>query len=164
MATTVPIMIDLRNPRLTSLAGNAFPGVLGLTDWDAGIWEFVKNVDGKVYGVVYIPNNVNATPNAKIILILGANATSGVTRMNIGTNPPADGESYNPSSLTDETAVDITVPGTARLLKHQSFTLTNAPAAKDLLIVEVFHNGAHVNDTLAVNTELLAAILEIDVD
>lgn len=161
---TIRIPIDLRNPRVSSLAGNSFFTVTGLTAWDAGHWEFVKDVDGKIYGVVSIPNNLNATPNAKIILTIAANATSGVTRLSVATNPPADGESLDPASLTGETAQDITVPATARLRKDVTFTLTNAPAPNDLLIVEIYHEGAHVNDTLAVNTELYNTVLECVVD
>jgi hypothetical protein len=163
MATTVYLPIDLRNPRVSSLAGNSYFTVTGLTDYDAGHWEFVKDVEGKIYGFVRVPNNVDATPAASIVLEIGANATTGVTRMQVGTNPPADGESFNPASLTDETAVDITVPATAYLRKQQAFSLTNAPAADDILIVEIFHDGDHANDTLAVNTLLFDAALKIDI-
>jgi hypothetical protein len=160
---TIRVPIDLRNPRVSTLAGNSFFTVVGLTDWDGGHWEFLKDVEGKIYGVVPVPKNLHGTPNAKIVLTLAANATSGVTRMQVGTFPPADAESLNPGALTDETAQDITVPGTARLRKDVSFTLTNAPVADDLLIVEIFHDGDHANDTLAVNTELWLAQLEVDV-
>lgn len=159
--STVRIPIDIRNPRASSLAGNSFFNVSGLTDYDAGMWEFVKDVDGKLYGFVTVPHSINASPAAKIVMSIAANATSGVTRLQVGTNPPADGESYNPASLTDETAQDITVPGTAYLRKDVTFALTNQPSADDVLIVELFHNGAHANDTLNANTLLFYAWLEI---
>jgi hypothetical protein len=44
-----------------------------------------------------------------------------------------------------------------------SFTITETLAAEDFLIVELYHEGAHANDTLAVNTLLFDAFLEIDV-
>jgi hypothetical protein len=160
---TIRVPVEFRNPRVSSLGGNCFWTVAGLTDWDAGHWEFVKDVEGKLYGVVAVPANLHGTPNAKIILLLAANATTGVTRMQVGTKDVAGGESLNPASLVDETAQDVTVPATARLREDVTFTLTNAPAANDLLLVEVFHDGDHANDTLAVNTELYAALLEVDV-
>jgi hypothetical protein len=160
---TVKIPIDLRNPRVSSLAGNSFFTVKGLTAWDAGCWEFVKDVDGKVYGIVTIPKTIAVTPNAKIVLLIAANATTGVTRLSVASKDIADAESINPASLTAETAQDITVPTTARLRKDVTFTMTDTPVADDIKIVEIFHEGAHANDTLAVNTELLAAYLEINV-
>lgn len=167
MPTTVRIPIDLRNPRVSSLAGNSFWTVTGLTAWDAGHWEFLKDVDGKIYGIAPIPKNLAGTPNGKIVLVIGANATTGVTRLSVATKAVADTESLNPSSLTGETAQDVTVPGTARLRKDVMFpssgSLAEILAVDDLLIVEVFHEGLHANDTLAVNTELYAALLQIDV-
>jgi hypothetical protein len=159
---TIRVPIQLNTPQVSANAGNAFWTVLGQTDWDFGHWEFVKDVKGKVYGTVTVPKNLAGTPAAKIKLVIAANATTGVTRLNVGTKDVADGESLNPT-LTDETAQDITVPATAYLRKDVSFTLTNAPAADDILIVEVFHEGDHANDTLAVNTLLLGAYLECDV-
>lgn len=148
--------VTLVNPRSTSLAGNAFFTVLGLTDWDAGHWEFVKDVDGKIYGNVLVPTNVTA---ATLRLVIAANATSGVTRLNVGYAAIANNESLNPSALTDSTAQDITVPGTAYLRKDVTFSLTGLAGA-DLVVVELFHEGSHANDTLAVNTLLFGAWLE----
>lgn len=135
---------------------------MGLTAWDAGHWEFVKDVVGDVFGIVAVPHSINATPNAKIVLELAANATSGVTTMGVASKNVADGGSLNPASLTAETDVDVTVPATAYLRKEVSFTLTNAPAADDILIVRVRHNGTATNDTLAVNTLLISAYLQVD--
>lgn len=165
-AVTVRVPIDLRNPRVTTLAGNSFFTVEGLTAWDAGRWEFVKDVEGRIYGVVAVPKDVKATANAKIILAIGANATSGVTRLQVSTKAIADAESMNPSSLTAETAQDITVPGTARLRKDVTFpssgSLGETVAADDLLLVEITHLGAHANDTLNAATEFYSAFLQID--
>lgn len=165
MATSV-IPIDFRNPRITSLGGNCFWTVLGLTDHDLGLWEFVKDVDGKLYGTVKVPAAIAGSPNAKIKIVVIANATSGVTRLNVANKCVADdAESLNPASLVDDTAQDITVPGTAYLGKKVTFTagdLSNIAAA-DIILVEVFHEGAHANDTLAVSTLLVEGWLEVDV-
>ena len=165
MAATKLIPIDLRNPRLTTLAGNAWFNPKALTNVDLGLWEFLKDVDGKIYGVVTAPESLAASPAAQIVLVIGANATSGVTRMSVATKCIAnDAESYN-ATLTAHTSQDVTVPGTARLTKKLSFTggdLGNI-AANDIVLVEVFHEGNHANDTLAVNTELVEAYLQVDV-
>ena len=167
LAGSVRLPIDLRNPRVTTLAGNSFFTVTGLTAGDFGYWQFVKDVEGRLYGVVAIPKNVAGTPSAKVVLVTSANATTGVTRLQVSTKAIADGESLNPASLTAETAQDITVPSTARLRKDVTFpstgSLTEMVAADELLLVEIAHLGAHVNDSLSVNTELWAAFLQVDV-
>ncbi len=162
MATTIYIPVNLTNPRVSSLAGNSFFNVKALTNYDAGVWEFVKDVDGKIYGLVRIPSNVSGTPNAALVMVCGWNATTGVARLSVKSAPPANGETLN-ATFTSETAQDITVPGTAYFRDDVTFTLTNAPSASDLLLVELFHEGAHGNDTVAVNTLLWAAYLQIDV-
>lgn len=164
---TVRIPVQMLNPRVTSLAGNAFWTVAGLTTWDAGRWEFILDVEGRVYGLVAVPKNVAATPNSKLVLDIAANATTGVTRLTVATKAVADTESLNPTSLTAETAQDVTVPATAYLRKTVVFpatgNLAEAVAADDLLLVEITHNGNHANDTLAVNTLLMAAFLQVDI-
>lgn len=159
---TVRVPALLTNPQVASNAGNAFFSVLALSNYDAGHWEFVKDVDGKVFGYIGVPPNLAGTPNASLILVTAYNATSGVSRWSVSTKDPADGETVN-VSFTAETAQDITVPGTAYLRKDVTFTLTNPPAANDLLVVQVFHEGAHANDTVAVNSLLFAAFLQCDV-
>lgn len=156
------VPINLHTPGMTSNAGNAFWTAASLTVWDAGHWEFVKDVVGDVFGIVALPHVINATPNAKIILQLAANATSGVTTMGVATKAVADGESLNPGSLTAESDTDVTVPGTAYLRKEVQVTLTETVAADDILIVRIRHNGTAGNDNLAVNTLLLAAYLQVD--
>lgn len=151
--------LQLTTPRVTSLSGNSFWSTIALTDWDAGHWEFVKDVDGKLYGQVIVPPSY--VSGGVIRLAIAANATSGVTRLGVGTKAVADTESLNPGALTDETKQDITVPGTAYLRKDVTFTLTETLAASDLLVVEIFHEGSHGNDTLAVNTLLMGAWLTL---
>jgi len=166
MVATIQIPIDLRDPRVTTLAGNAGWTVVGLTAHDVGVWQFVKDVEGKVYGVVRLPVNIAGTPNAKIKLVIMANATSGVTSLDIGhkavqTKAPA--ESLNPASLTYIGVQHITVPATAYNALEVSFTVSESLATEDELLVEIFHDGDHASDTLAVNTLLFDALLEIDI-
>ena len=159
--TTAKIPIDFRNPRFTTLAGNSFWNVIALTNVDLGVWDLLKDVQGKIYGVVQVPKAINATPAAKIVLSIGANATSGVTSLIVSSKNLADGATYN-VTLTNETQQDITVPGTAYFRKDVTFTLTNAPVAGDELIVVASHEGQHANDTLAVDTLIFDAWLEVD--
>lgn len=165
MATTVRIPIDLRAPGVTVNAGNAFWTVVGLTAHDMGRWEFLKDVDGSVFGIAHVPTNIAAVPNAKIVLILAAaNALGEITSMDVKTVAVAkDAESINPASLVSVGVVDITMPSTINLTKEQSYTIVAVPVADDLMIVEVFHDGNTANDTLAVNTILVEAYLQIDV-
>jgi hypothetical protein len=166
MPTTIQIPIDLAVPKASALAGNSYWLPVALTAADKGFWHFLKDVQGKVWGKVRIPVNMAATPNAKIKLVICANATSGVTRIDVlhkAIQTKAPGESLNPASLVSIGAQDITVPATAYDAKEISFTVSEALAAEDELDVEIFHVGDHANDTLAVTTLLYDAFLEIDV-
>lgn len=161
--STIRIPLDFRNPRVSSLAGNAFFTVKALTSWDAGIVEFVKDVNGKYYGFVHVPSNLAATPNPAIILSIAANTTSGVTRLNCGYAAVTNTGSFNPGSLTSDTAQDVTVPGTLRQRKDVTFTGLPTLTVDNKLIVELFHNGTNGNDTLGENTELYDAVLRVDI-
>lgn len=156
-AETRYLSVGLANPD-----ANALWTVSSLTAWDAARWEFIKDVIGSVYGIVRVPKELAGTPNAAIVLEISANATSGVTSLQVLSTNVADGGSMNPGSLTAETTQDITVPGTAYLRKQVTFALTNQPAGDDLLIVQVKHRGTDGNDTLAVNTIMWSAALKID--
>lgn len=156
------VPVSLHTPASATSAGNSFWSVLAMTDYDLGHWEFVKDVGGKIFGHVLIPEGLAAT-GGSLVLHIAANATTGVTRLSVSTKAVADAESMQPSSLTTETSQDITVPGTAYLRKDVTFALTEALAEGGLLIVEVYHEGAHANDTLAQNTLLLGATLHVTV-
>jgi len=166
MSTTIRIPIDLRNPQVSSNAGNAFWTVVALTARDAGHWAFLKDVLGNADGVVTIPKNVSVTPNAKIVAAIAANATSGVASLRVETAKAADAATLNPASLAAETTQDITVPATARLRRDVTFpasgSLATTVVADDILMVRFAHRGADANDTLAVNTELHGLWLQID--
>lgn len=158
------IPLEIRSPQTASNPGNSFFNIQALTNQDFGLWEFVKDVEGAIFAVVNVPPEAS-TPNAKIILIIAANATSGVTVLNLGTKCVADDNESINVSFTNDTAQNITVPGTAYLTKKVTFTagdLTNA-APNDLIFVKIAHNGTDGNDTLAVDTLLVDAFLEVDV-
>lgn len=159
MATTIRIPIDLRNPAASTNPGNTFWTVTGLTAWDAGHWEFVKSTAGKIYGVVTIPKNVAATPNASIILSIAANVAAGTTVIDVNTTTVATTANFNPASLTLLFSQTTPVPGTARQRKDLS-TSTQTVTADDILIVEIAQSSAANQNA---NLELYEAWLQIDV-
>lgn len=131
-------------------AGNAFWTVAGLSQWEAGHYEFVKDVSGRLHGLFKAGGSLT-----NVVLSLGANATSGITRMHVHVTPVGDGESLNPGATALTVTQDVTVPGTARQRKDVTFNVSAAGvAAGDLVILQIRHEGTHANDTLAVNTEL----------
>lgn len=121
--------------------------------------SLIKDVAGEIHGLLRVPENYVGTP--KVEAIIAANATSGVTRLTCGAVAIAnDAASLDPSAFTDETAQDITVPGTAYTDKLVTFPTSGSLsaasiAAGKLLAVRLQHNGTHANDTLAVNTLVL---------
>jgi len=153
-------------PRTSTLAGNSFWTATALTAWDAGHWEFVKDVDGKIYCTTSIPSTIAGTPAAAIVVSIAANDTNGtVSRMVVSSMEVKNVDAtytYNQAAFTAETAQDVTMPTTAYVGKNVTFTLTTPPTALSVLIVEIYHNGAHANDTLAQNTLLFKAWLKID--
>lgn len=129
---------------------NTYPDRIDFTPNIQDIPTMVKDVDGSIYGRIRIPENYVGTP--KIELSILANATTGVTRLTIGTGVVAfDAENWD-VAITDETAQDITIPATAYVDKLVTFTLATTPAAGKWLMVRLTHSGIHANDTLAVNT------------
>lgn len=157
----VKIPVQLKNPQSSANAGNSWYTAAALTAYDAGYWEFKKDVVGKVFGQVMVPPTYSS--GGALLLELAANATSGATTMSVASKCVADGASLNPSSFTDETDIDTTVPGTAYFRKEVSFTLTETLTASGLLLVEIQHVGTAANDTLAVNTLLFGAWLSVTV-
>lgn len=163
---TIRVPIDLRNPRVTSLAGNAFFTVEGLTAWDAGRWEMVDALESRIYGVVAVPKNLAGTPAGKIILSCATTATAEQYRLEVKVKAVADAESLNPASLTDIETIDVTAAGTARLRKDTTFpasgSMSETLTADDLLIVEIIRHGEHANDDIVAPLYLYAAFLQID--
>lgn len=151
---TVQIPIPLFVP---DSSGNGYPVLYDASPHRYLVPAFLKDVAGYWYGHVRVPQDYSSTP--KVILSIGANATSGVSRLAVSSYTAADTESYD-GSYTTETAQDITVPATAYLRKDVTFDITSGPAAGDDLIVRIDHEGAHANDTLAVDTILFSAVFQ----
>lgn len=153
---TVQIPIALRVP---DSSGNGYPLLYDASPNRHLVTAFLQDVAGYWYGHVRVPQDYSSTPVIK--LSIGANATSGVSRLAVSTYTVADAESYD-GTYTTETAQDITVPATAYLRKDVTFSLTTSGglAAGDDLMVRCDHEGAHANDTLAVPTILFTAVFQ----
>lgn len=143
---------------LNPLDSNSFWTVTAQTAGAFGHWEFLKDVAGFVYGQVLVPAGVT---DATVRIATAANATTGVTRLQLYAQAWADTETMftswnigNPVS-----AQDIAVPGTALKRKDVTWSLSGL-AGSELLLVSLNHDGAHANDTLAVNTLMYGAWLE----
>jgi len=146
--------IDLET---TDSSGNAYAALLSTANIRRLVAGFTKDVDGSWYGSVRVPQDYSSS--GQIVLRILANATSGVTRLNVHTNAKTDAEGFD-AAYTSETAQDITVPATAYMAKDVTFTLTPTISAGDTIQIRVQHDGAHANDTLAVDTLLESLVFK----
>jgi len=132
-------------------SGNGYPALTtsnGFSNVRRIVPAFTKDVVGSWEGTVEIPADYSS--GGAIICSYVCNATTGVYTNQISTAVVADGVTED-TAYTAETAVDTTVPGTAKLRKDVSTTLTTTPVAGSTLNVKVAHNGTAGNDTLAVD-------------
>lgn len=145
-------------------SGNGYPS-LSLTASPGGgfsnvrriIPTFTHGVDGTWEGSIRVPHNYAS--GAKLILSFVVNATSGAVRSLVSTAVVAAGVTED-TAYTAETAVNTTVPGTARFRFDVSFTLTTTPVAGSTLNVKVTRNGANGADTCTVDALLWELIFE----
>jgi hypothetical protein len=82
--------------------------------------------------------------------------------MQVYANAVANTEAFGGGSWSNGnplTAQDVTVPGTALVRKDVTFSVSGLVGG-DVLVLAIAHDGAHANDTLAVNTLLYGAWLE----
>lgn len=159
---TIYIPIDIRNPQVSLNTGNSFFNVINLANvGDLGIWDFVKAVQGNLFGVCRLPPSINATPNAKIILTFMANAVIGNAVIQVGSKNINTSTSFN-TALTLESPQTITVPVTAYERFDVTFSLTNPPNANDEMIIEILHNGTSGSETLATDLLLVDAVMAVD--
>jgi hypothetical protein len=147
-------------PRTQTLAGNSFWSVVALTNWDAGEWQFLPAVDGKLYCTAQVPRSISGTPAAVVLLeTASANtASSKAVRWIVSSKNVPNGSTLD-LSFTAETAQNITQSTTAYTRTDVTFTLTNQPAASDLLVIEVFRQGSNGGDTLTTLNALVFKVL-----
>ena len=151
---TVQIPVPLYVPDAT---GNGYPSLYDANPHRFLVPTFLKDVAGYWYGHLRVPQDYSSTPVIKVSI--AANATAGVARLAVSSYAIADAESYD-TTYTTETAQDITVPGTAYMRKDVTFSLTSTIAVGDDLVVRIDHEGAHVNDTLAVDLLAVSTVFQ----
>ena len=152
VGATKPVPLKLTT---TDATGNGYAALLSTANIRQVIPAFLKDVVGDWWGLVRIPDNYSSA--GAVVISIAANATTGVTTMGLASNPVANAAGYD-VALTSESDQDITVPGTAYFRKDVTFTLTPTLAAGSDLNVRIRHNGTAANDTLAVDTLMLAAV------
>jgi len=150
------------SPAISHDGGNAYWNINALStpapDFDFGAWEFVKDVDGYLNFYFDLPKVINnTTPNAKIILRLLANATTGVSSFDVETRPRAEGETLDVALDSTMAIQDVPMPTTAFVEKEVTFTLPTSGndhpvQSLDTLLCMIKHNGTKGEDTIAVNT------------
>lgn len=160
MPTTVYLPIDLTNPRVASgYAGNSYWTVISGSNWDMGTWEFISGNEGRVYGIVHIPNVIAGTPNPQISLVcqVPSNASGQEIYFKVSAASVASGTSTDPS-LTADTAYSVTAPAARTRFDFLSASGGNLGAAisgNAFLIVEISHSGPNI-------TNVLEALLRVD--
>lgn len=144
--------IDLRNP-----SQNAYWRPTTLTNFVLGHWVMLKDVDSSIYGAVRVPATFT---QIAVNLMLGGG--TGNTRMQVKTRSIGDGDTID-STITAESAQTIALTG--GLLEIARFPASggigSSPTAGDMLVVQVIHAGTDGADTLAVDTLLYGAFLEV---
>lgn len=99
------------------------------------------------YTTFMVPKNYVGTP--KVIIHWKSTATSGNVVWDADTKAVADAESLDPSTDDDAQTVTTTTPGTARLRKDSTLTLTGTYAVDDEVLLAIYRDGAQGADTLA---------------
>lgn len=144
--------IDLRNP-----SANAYFVATAFTNFVLGRWLMIKDVDSSIYGAVRVPATFT---QIAVNLMLGGG--TGNTRMQVKTRSIGDGDTID-STITAESAQTIAL--TSGLLEVARFPASggigSSPAAGDLLVVQIIHVGTDGADTLATDTALYGAFLEV---
>lgn len=105
-----------------------------------------------VVGVVHVPPHYLSGP--KVVIRAATTPITGSYRIRVSTSAQANAEAAD-AALTAESYQNIAAPGTARLLKDATFTLTPTVAAGDTLTVKLERDGANAADDVAAATRVL---------
>jgi len=161
------------NPRVKSLAGNAFFDVEGYTtgDYDVTIAKFTNNVDGAIQCSGFVPQELAATPAAKILFVAQPHVACGSSQnfrfnvrylfvSNTGSQDAAmtaETEQSIPGSTTAHTGTLATFPS--------SGSLSSAPTAGYGVQVEIKRVGTSGSDNCEQTAEVRpnSVVLRVDV-
>ena len=169
---TVHVPLECYNPRVKSLAGNAFFDVEGLTtgDFDNPTYKFLNNVDGRITCVGRVPNEMAATPAAAVIVDVAPHVACGASqnfRLNVRYRFFGDGTGPD-TALTAEAELSAAGATTAHLATRRTIpasgSLSSAPSAGNNIIVEIQRNGASASDTCEQTMEIYPKSVVLRVD
>lgn len=121
------------------------------------VWVFKNSGAARIAlgGRFMVPLNYSSTPVMR--LHWGTTATTGDVRLEGDLKAIADGESADPSSDDDAVGSTVTAPGTARLVKVTSISLSGTYVAGDHVQFQVVRDKSDAADTLAADMYLLEA-------
>ena len=146
-ADTFPF--DQCTPGQTANAGNSFWNVISLTNWDAGVWEFVKNSAADVWCSIRVPSSTSSTPH--ILIDLFANdGTSGHTVQFQTCDVQTSSLNPQVGSLTCASNQTFTTTSTAYASSELSFAVQATVTAGQVLVVKIHQTASNsiANDTL----------------
>jgi hypothetical protein len=139
----VPVYLDTPDN-----SGNSFPTLTlsnGFTTVQRILPALSHAGDGTWVGSIPVPEDYSSTP--KVIISAVTNAVAGAVRWVVGTSVIAAGGRED-SAFTDETAQNVTVPGTTSTRFDSTFAITgNTPVAGASLNIRVKRNAANAGDT-----------------
>lgn len=154
--------IDLRNPTnnayyLAAAAKATSP------NWTLGQWRMVKDVESHIYGAVRAPDSFTSLA-VRLMVSAAGETEEGDVRLQVRTAAVGDGDTID-GGLTAETAQTVSLTNAAAgVMKFVVFPtsggLGSSPAAGELIVVDVFHDGDDAADTLAADLVLWGAWLE----
>ncbi len=106
-----------------------------------------------------VPKNYVGTP--KIVLVWATTAITGSAVWDVDYRAIADAEDLDPSTDQESVTATSAAPGTARLRKDVSLSLTGTNlAADDVVQGKISRDGADAADTLAAAAYLVGAFFE----
>lgn len=109
---------------------------------------------------VVIPANFDGTTTVKVNITWRTTATSGNVVLLAKYRSIADAESNDPSTFQESLTATVAAPGTARLLKVSSITMTAANlAAADTMLWAIGRDKSSGSDTLAADIEIVAVTM-----
>jgi hypothetical protein len=159
------------NPRVKSLAGNAFFDVVPLAtaDIDITVAKFLDAVDGRITCTGIVPNELAGTPAAKFLFHVAPLVACGASQnFRVNVRYQFFGAESFDAALTAETAQDIVGSTTANVSVLGTFpssgSLASAPAAGEVVYVEIQGDRNHANDNCAQVMQIPVGSVKLRVD
>ena len=149
---TGAIPVKIVSPRSRDLQGNSFFANAGFTNMDLGHWQFVQDVEGRIYGIARLSGSISS-----VNVRLSVTGDGGVARWAVNYLAAKDGISMQ-AALTALAAQDISVP--ASFVQKDALFAIAGLSTFTALYLEIVHDGAHANDTCPGNSILLDASLD----